>query len=169
MIASRPQWLSVEPSNIPHDLVKTDAWVIWRGEPVANKPGKWTKIPYRATEPTRKASSTDPQTWASFSDAFMAYQSDPSIHGIGYVLHDEGITGIDLDDAFTPDGLLKPWAQKIVSALAGAYWERSPSGTGLRGLCHAQLPPGRRKVKVEGCSVEMYDDTRFLTVTGNVL
>ena len=108
MIASRPQWLTVEPSSIPQDLVKTDAWVVWRGEPVANKPVEWTKIPYRAKEPGRKASSTDPQTWASFSDAFMAYQSDPSIHGVGYVLHDEGITGIDLDDAFAPDGQLSP-------------------------------------------------------------
>jgi primase-polymerase (primpol)-like protein len=161
-----PTWLSVEPSNIPRDLTDTPAWVVWRAEAVAGKVGKWTKIPYRATDPSRKASSTDQSTWSSFANAYGAYQRDPSLHGIGYVLHDEGITGVDLDDAFAEDSSLKPWAQEIVSTLAGAHWERSPSGKGVRGLCRATLPPGRRKRRIDGCSIEMYDDVRFLTITG---
>ena len=165
-IAAAPTWLSVEPANIPRDLIGTAAWVVWRAEAVAGKVGKWTKVPYRAADPSRKASTTDPATWATFAEAHGAYQSDPSLHGIGYVLHDEGITGVDLDDAFADDGSLKPWAQEIVSALAGAYWERSPSGKGIRGLCRASLPPGRRKRKLEGSSIEIYDDVRFLTITG---
>ena len=164
--SSPPTWLSVDPSRIPHQLTDTDAWVVWRSEIVPNRPGKWTKIPYRAADPTAKASSTDSKTWSSFDDAYMRYQSDPSIHGIGYVLHDEGITGVDLDDAFTEDDTLKPWAQEIVAALEGAYWERSPSGKGIRGLCRAHLPPGRRKRVHDGSSIEIYDDVRFLTITG---
>jgi putative DNA primase/helicase len=166
MIGSAPIWLSVIPENIPRDLTDTAAWVVWRAEAIAGKVGKWTKIPYRASDPRRKASSTDPATWSTFADVHGAYQSDPSLHGIGYVLHDEGITGVDLDDAFTEDGTLKGWTQEIVSALAGAYWERSPSGTGTRGLCRAALPPGRRKRKHDGSSIEIYDDVRFLTITG---
>jgi putative DNA primase/helicase len=165
-LSAPPTWLSVIPENIPRDLTDTAAWVVWRSEIVPNRPGKWTKVPYRAADPSRKASSTDPTTWSKFSDAFMIYQSDPSIHGVGYVLHDEGITGVDLDDAFAEDGSLKPWAQEIVATLAGAYWERSPSGTGVRGLCRAALPPGRRKRKHDGSSIEIYDDVRFLTITG---
>jgi primase-polymerase (primpol)-like protein len=163
-----PTWLTVDPASIPRDLTDTPAWVVWRGEPAPNRPGKWAKVPYRATDPSLKASTTDPETWSTFSDAFMAYSSDPSIHGVGYVLHDEGITGVDLDDCFAEDGSLKRWAQEIVSALPG-YWERSPSGRGVRGLCRAHLPPGRRKGRVDGSSIEIYDDVRFLTITGVAL
>ena len=62
--------------NIPRDLIEVDAWVVWRGEPVATRPGKWTKIPYHATDRSRKASVTDPSTWSTFAQAYAAYQDD---------------------------------------------------------------------------------------------
>jgi primase-polymerase (primpol)-like protein len=164
-----PSWLPVIPENFPLELTKNHSWVVWRAEPVPDRSGKWTKVPYQSNAPTRKASVTEPATWSSFSGAYMAYQAHLDIDGIGYVLHDEGVTGIDLDDCFADNGTLKPWASEIVSSLSGVYWERSPSGKGLRGLCRARLPPGRRKRRIDGCSVELYDDVRFLTLTGAVL
>jgi len=165
----RPSVLPVDPAGIHPELIEHDAWVVWRLEPKPKKPGEWTKVPYRASDPTRKASSTDHETWASFSDAFMAYQANPTLDGIGIVLHDTGIVGIDLDNAIAEDGAIKPWAQDIVDSFPGAYWERSPSGKGLRGLCRGELPPGRRKAPYQDGTLEMYDEGRFLTITGAAL
>src|SRR3954465_3687923 len=103
MTITPPPLLPLDPTHNPRDLTDTPAWVIWRAEAVAGKVGKWTKIPYRATDPSRKASSTDPSPWSTFPAPYGPYQSDPSLHGIVYVLHDEGITGVDLDDAFAED------------------------------------------------------------------
>jgi len=45
--------------------------VLWRAEPRdGDKPAK---VPYRAAEPSMRASSTDPATWATFEDAAEAY------------------------------------------------------------------------------------------------
>jgi putative DNA primase/helicase len=164
--ATRPTTLPVDPGGIPRELTDLTAWVVWRLEPKPDKPGEWTKIPYRAADPSRKASSTDPATWSTFGEAFSAYQFDPTLSGVGLVLHGDGIVGIDLDNALDESGHAKGWARAIVDKLPGAYWERSPGGRGLRGLCRGQLPPGRRKVTHHDGTVEMYDDGRFLTMTG---
>ena len=84
------------------------------------------------------------------------------------MMHGDGIIGIDLDDCVAPDGTIAAWALEIVQQFAGAYWERSISGTGLRGFCRGVLPDGvdGRRSKIEGCSVELYSGERFLVVTG---
>jgi hypothetical protein len=46
-----------------------------------------------------------------------------------------------------------------------SYTERSPSGRGLRLFAFGGLPPGQRKLG----DLEVYDDARFLTVTGHQL
>jgi putative DNA primase/helicase len=163
---TRPTLLSVEPTRLPRDLTDRIAWVVWRLEPKSKKPGEWTKVPYRSTEPARKASSTDSATWSSFADAFAAYQVDPTLDGVGIVLNGDGIVGIDLDNALDAEGRPKAWAQEILDDLPGAYVERSPGGKGLRILCRGTLPPGRRKITYQDGVVEMYDDGRFLTMTG---
>jgi putative DNA primase/helicase len=45
----------------PDDLSELDQWVLWRYE---DRRGKPTKLPYQSGR--RYASSTDPNTWASF-------------------------------------------------------------------------------------------------------
>ena len=100
----------------------------------------------------------------------MAYQRDPRFGGIGFMMHAEsGLIGIDLDDSIAEDGTIAPWALEIVRQFDGAYWERSISGKGLRGFCRGTLPVGGCRSKVEGCSVELYSDVRFLVVTGQVV
>jgi primase-polymerase (primpol)-like protein len=129
---------------------------------------KFKKVPFVAVSTRRKASPTDPSTWSTFDAAFMAYKYDLTLDGIGFVLHGDGLVGIDLDHCFEGDHRLKPWARVIVDAVPG-HWERSPSGEGVRGLCRAKLRPGRRRRSVAGGSVEIYDDGRFLSVTGVAL
>jgi putative DNA primase/helicase len=167
---SRPQWLSVEPANIPVDLTVDPSWYPALIKPKAGKPGVWDKIP-ADPETAAPAKWSDPETRCTFDIAFMAYQRDPRFGGIGYMMHGSGLIGIDLDHSVAPDGTIVPWALEIVYTFAGAYWERSISGTGLRGFCRGTLPDGvdGRRSKIEGCSVELYSGERFLVVTGQVV
>jgi hypothetical protein len=164
-----PHVLQVDPAGIPLDLVEDPAWVVWRLEPRPDRLGAWSKAPYQATDCRRRASVRDPSTWATFDRAFVTYEAHPTLDGIGLVLHDAGLVGVDLDGAIDGDGTVKAWAQEIVGPLVRAHWERSPSGRGLRGLTFGALPPGGRKRTYADGVVEMYDDGRFLTITGHAI
>ena len=116
------------------------------------------------------ASATDPHTWGSY-EATKAYCSRTRI-GIGFVFAknvngvDDGLTGIDLDDCITGNGEVEPWAKKIIELL-NSYTEISPSGTGVKILIRA-----RKGQELERCrkgGIEIYDNLRFFTVTGNHL
>ena len=166
-MSAASSFLSVIPDAIPRELTDAVAWYPAIIRPKAGKPGKWDKIPGDPDTGT-PATWSKPATRCTFDQAYMAYESG-RFGGIGYMMHGTGRVGIDLDDAFAEDGTLLPWAQEIHDALPGAYWERSISGTGLRGFCRATLPPTGRKCKIQGCSVELYSDVRFLTITGHAL
>ena len=144
---------------IPTDLIESPHWVVWRWE---QRSGKWTKPPYTAQG--RPASSTDPSTWCTFSEAMEAAVR---LHaaGVGYVLSaDDDLIGIDLDHCIDGDGVIAGWASETVAAL-DSYAELSPSGTGLRVFVRGTLPPEGRK---RG-NIEIYDRERYLTVTGRRL
>lgn len=168
-VSAPPTWLSVIPENIPRELTSARAWYPAIIRPKKNAPGKWDKRPGNPVDGSN-ALWSDPATRCSFSDAYMAYQSG-RFGGIGYMMHNAGLTGVDLDGCVSTDGTIAPWAQAIVDSFPGAYWERSISGTGLRGFCLGVLPDnvGGRRSKIEGCSVEVYTDERFLVVTGQAV
>jgi primase-polymerase (primpol)-like protein len=108
------------------------------------------------------ASVTERMDWASFQEALDAALKH-GLSGIGLVLTEGcGLIGIDLDDAFAPDGQLHPWAKKLVRTL-NSYSEISPSGRGIRIFIKGTLP-GTRCWKGK---VGMYAKARYLTVTGN--
>lgn len=72
---------------------------------------------------------------------------------------------MDLDGCLDPEtGEVEPWALEIVEQL-DSYTEISPSGTGLHILVRAGLPEGGNR---KG-QIEMYDRSRFFTVTGRRL
>jgi len=144
--------------SIPDRLRERRQWVVWREE--ARK-GRRTKVPY--TPAGRHARSNDAEFWCSFEEAVEAYQRD-GYDGVGFVFAaDDGLTGIDLDHC-TEEGELAPWAREIVKAI-DSYTEWSPSGEGLHVILQGRLPPGGRR---RG-SVELYDELRYFTVTGEVL
>lgn len=147
--------------NIPAQLTERPQWVCWRLE---MRDGKPTKVPYTpGTE--RRASSTDLMTWATFEEAFAAYEAGESPYdGIGFVFCSaDPFVGIDLDDCRNPQtGEVEPWAQKIVDTFAGeGYVEASPSGTGVHIIVKGAQKEGARR----GC-VEMYGQDRYFSVTG---
>ena len=137
--------------NIPEDLRRLNQWVC------ANE---GSKVPMQANRPYA-ASSTNPDTWASFEDALWAVE-----HGyydyLGFVFNDNGIVGIDLDDAII-HGEFSPLAADIYE-LCWSYGEVSKSGTGLHIFVKGDIP---FKGKNNLAGVEMYKTARFFIMTGN--
>ena len=137
------------------ELAARDQWVAWRRE---KRNGKGTKVPYQAVN-GRRASSTDPKTWASF-DAAKAACEKGGYDGIGYVLAEsDPYVGVDLDDCLH-DGRPDDRAIEIVKSL-GSYTEISPSGRGLRIFVRGTIPKSFNRN-----GVEAYSQERFLTTTG---
>lgn len=155
------------PSNsntaVPSDLRALDQWVIYRLE---QRDGKTTKVPYRATSPSRRASATNPDSWASYKVALAAAPA-PDKGGIGFVFTaDDPYCGIDLDDCLTA-GKLHPEAARIVREL-DSYTEVSRSGTGVHIIVRATLAHERNRTSDTpwGGSLEVYDCGRYFCVTG---
>lgn len=150
---SAPQRPDLE--RVPAELRQRPQWVTWKYE-------KGTKVPYGA-KTGRKASSTDPATWATYEQATAA-RSRRHHAGVGYVFSaDDPYTGIDLDDCIDDAGDVAPWAQTIVDAMQ-TYTEVSPSGTGLKMWVRGTIP---RSVKT--AQIEIYTQSRYFTVTGQQL
>ena len=139
--------------NIPQELRVLRQWVC------AND---YSKVPMQATRPY-PASSTNPDTWSSFEDALWAVE-----HGyynyLGFVFNDNGIVGIDLDDAFTDD--MTPIVEDIYKWCDGTYMEYSKSGDGLHLFVKGDIP---FKGKNNLAGVEMYKTARFFIMTGDSL
>ncbi len=143
-------------SAVPAGLVGQNRWLVWRD----------AKIPYCATAPRMKASSTNPDTWASFSEAQIAFE-EGGFSGVGFALNGDGIVGVDLDKCVL-DGHPMPEALTILNDLGCQYIELSPSGKGLRGFGYGPNIKGVRG-RLSGVAVELYSTARYMTVTGHVL
>ncbi len=166
-IPPKPAPMRVIEANIPDCLKSLNRWVTWEWTWNGRK---WDKPPISPA--TRKlASSTDPSTWVSFSEAFAAYE-DGRCDGIGFTFgHDEesGVTfsGFDFDGCRNSEsGEIEPWAIHLIRLL-DSYSEISPSGEGLKVFTSGELPKGKRADHDKG--IECYDSGRYFTVTGNRL
>lgn len=69
----------IRTGAIPAELRQRPQWVLWRLE---ERDGKLTKVPYRAADPTRTASTTEPGTWATFEAALQAGRSAIKDRGV---------------------------------------------------------------------------------------
>ncbi|MFI6864720.1 bifunctional DNA primase/polymerase [Streptomyces sp. NPDC050421] len=121
-----------------------------------------TKVPL--TVAGMAASSTDPRTWSSYTEAV---KSTAGV-GTGFVLSDvDDVVCIDLDhclDRLT--GRLAPWAAAIVRDAGTTYVEVSPSGDGLHIWGRADVRQGRRIRRPDGTAVEIYGTGRYIAMTG---
>lgn len=139
--------------NIPQELKSEQAWVnVW------NK----SKIPMQSTL-RKAASSVLPDTWSKFEDAENAV-SVKNYDGLGYVFHDTGLIGIDIDAGFE-DCFLSLLASDIIGHCR-SYTEKSRSGRGVHILLRGDLP---FKGKNNRNGVEIYKSSRFFIMTGEVL
>jgi hypothetical protein len=149
---------------IPAELLELPQWVTWKYEKRKDKKGneKITKVPYSAKS-ARRASSTDPATWGTHAEALAGVEKHQR-DGIGFVFAKSGLhAGVDLDKCRNAEtGEIEPWAHEIIVRL-NSYSEASPSGTGIHIYLRAIIKGAGRK---QG-DIEMYDDGRFFTVTGD--
>lgn len=150
---------TLRDENIPEDLKIIPQWVCWDAVYLEEK-DKFTKVPINPMT-GNKASSTDPSTWGTFSEALNGMQKY-SMDGIGIVLTKGlGLVGVDIDNCYI-DGMFSDEAIIAIQAF-GSYTEFSPSGKGIRIFVYGSLPEGRRR---KG-NFEIYNCGRFLTITGN--
>lgn len=141
-------------ANIPSELLHEKSWVnVWNN----------SKIPMQAT--VRKAASSNlPETWSNYEDAEKNVQHG-YYDGLGYVFHDTGLIGIDIDAGFDEDGFLSPLSIDIINQCQ-SYTEKSRSGRGVHILVKGSLP---FKGKNNRAGVEIYQSGRYFIMTGNVL
>jgi len=152
--------------NIPAELKSLRQWMCWREE---NGNGKPTKVPYSPTS-NRRASTTDPGSWATFNEALAAYEGGRGYSGAGLVFTDsDPYLGVDLDNCINESGELTPSASAIVKHL-DSYTEKSVSGRGVHVILRAKKPGERcRKAMGGGGDVELYDTARYFCMTGDVI
>jgi putative DNA primase/helicase len=155
--------LAVHPEGIPAELKALPAWVTWKASERKSATGetRLTKIPF-TPDGARKASSTKPEDWGRFEEAFQTYEKG-GVSGVGFVFSPSFcVVGIDLDHCLE-DGELHPAARRIVERFA-SFTEISVSGTGLHILVKGVLPwPGKRLDPVE-----VYGEGRYFTMTGAI-
>lgn len=133
--------------KLPPEMTETARWVRRTA----------TKRPISVTG--RPASSTNPETWATFEKA----EQSRAGAGLGFVLG-SGIGCIDLDHCFI-DGQLADWAQAILDRCPPTYTEVSQSGEGLHIFGFLPEAAGRN-IRDGSRNIEFYSAGRYIAVTG---
>ena len=151
-------------NNIPTFLKSYPNWVVWG---IQNAP---LKSPFNPESLINgylsPAKAGIKGTWGNYSCAVECVKRGLA-KGIGYEFDNNGIYGVDLDHVIDGSGTLTPQAQEVVSKL-NSYTEISPSGTGIHVFVHAPDANVTRHRKKD-YFLEIYNEGRYFTVTGNVL
>ncbi len=130
----------------------------------------------------RWGSIDDPETWATFDKA-MEFAIKNNCYGLSFAMDGNGISCIDLDkcivlkgklndqDTTLDEGAMNDTAKKLISELNG-YCETSVSGNGLHFFLKDDILNNNkyknRVVLENGDEIEVYDDKRFMSITGNI-
>jgi primase-polymerase (primpol)-like protein len=135
---TKPQTLPVQLDRTPASIKEQNRYVGWRWTFNPEKPGGhhhgWDK-PMLNPRTGGNAQNNNPETWGTYEQAVNFMRRD-SLDGIGLnLLGYESLVVHDLDNCRDAEtGEISPQAMNIVR-LVGGYWEVTPSGTGIRGLC----------------------------------
>jgi primase-polymerase (primpol)-like protein len=150
--------------EVPSQMLNLPIWFCWTYE-------NGTKVPYQ-TNLNQKARANDPSTWSRLQEALdtkrpLAFGFDRSY----------GIVGIDLDGCIVNDEI-QPWALEIIEKFSCTYIEYSPSGSGLKIIAKAIIPPEvldtKKRVNlpeltIEGgkkAAIEFFVNRCYFTFTG---
>ena len=149
--------------NIPDNLKKEKRWCLYK---IIQRDGKNTKLPLMPS--AKPAKSNDKATWYSYEDCIAALNRNIG-EGLGFFLGD-GYIGIDIDKVsydifvYSMDYHAKSMTADFLRGIS-TYGELSPSKTGLHFIGKGKVPGERKRHK----NLEIYDEGRFFTVTGNVI
>ncbi|HEC2192903.1 TPA: DNA primase [Staphylococcus delphini] len=160
-IKEKSKIIEVNALEIPEELKELPNWVLWRAE-LDNKRNEYKKVPYSFAG--YRASSTNDDSWTVFDPIYKTYEQQNEYNGIGFVLSEQdNYIVLDIDNAIDDNGqLTTDLANDMVQF---TYCEISPSGTGLHCFFKGQLPSNRKKKRTD-LDIELYDKSRFMTVTG---
>jgi hypothetical protein len=143
------------PEYVPEELRAGRFWVCCSPE----------KVPeVAASEPVRRASTTNPSTWRTFEEAQQALEKGRHAGAGRVIVADAGFVGVDLDGVRDPGSrTINEGALQILQHL-DSFCEISPSGRGVKVWIRASLK--RSYVKP---GLEVYRGGRYFVVTGQFL
>ncbi|KAB2278199.1 DNA primase [Staphylococcus epidermidis] len=160
-IKEKDKIIEVNSLEIPDELIELPQWVLWRAE-WDNKRQQYNKVPYSYAG--YRASSTNKDTWTIFDAIHNLYEKNDEYDGIGFMLSDnDNYIVLDVDNAIDVKGQITSDLALDITEIT--YCEKSPSGTGLHCFFKGELPSERKK-KRSDLDLELYDNSRFMTVTG---
>ena len=156
--------------KIPQQMKEKKNWVNYK---IEDNNGKKTKIPKQPANLNFNASVTNKHHWTNYEQA-VSNIGCPSCDGIGFVFDKSGIVGIDLDNAVDERGVIRKWAEEIIHKFENvSYIEISPSKKGYHIITLGNLPDNVKHKSNHDIDknslVEIYDNARFFTVTGDVV
>ena len=160
----KPVTLDVRPDNIPDELKAIAAWVDWQWRKENRQDGKevWKKPPCHPV--TNNPRYKRPEGQSTFDRAYDRWRIDDEIDGVGVVLTETGLVGIDIDDCITERRQIDPRALELIDTI-NSYSEASPSFTGLHILLAGEFDGPDCFIDYKGLKVEIYRK-RYLAVTG---
>lgn len=163
-IYDKDQITLVNDDGIPEELKSRRQWVLWRA--VYNSDtSKFDKLPFQVDG--SPASSTDLATWNDFETVLQIYNEGDSkgnqYDGIGFVLSSlDPYCVVDIDDIEDVDNLDELASEITLMSFA----ELSPSKKGLHVWFKAKHNKERHKNKDAKTGYEVYETSRYMTVTG---
>lgn len=155
---------------IPDALKQRKAWLVWRVSSIEPARNKFGKVPvYPASGRNRCGTQGSPEDLAglgTWEQALAAFQSDPSLAGVGVaMLPESGIVALDADHCLAPASGTPALPEAVRDLCGATYTEISPSGTGIRAFWLGTAVDGKN----HGEGVELFHGKGFVTVTGNRL
>lgn len=156
-------------NSIPDELKQKPNFVCWRYE---ERNGKKTKPAYDVRT-GYKAKCNDRSTWVSFEQAVEAASNpENNYDGIGFQV-EEPYVGFDFDGV-AHNGKVEPYVIEVLRLLGNPYAEITPSQKGVRAIVKGMIPADWRRRRLdqergEKYGVEIYNEKRCLTLTGNKL
>lgn len=135
---------------------------------------KADKTPYNA-ETKKLAKVTDKADYRSFDFALNSARINPNFKGIGFVLgnditNDFNYCGLDIDDCINDKGEISKEAIEIIDLL-DTYTEISMNNRGIHCIFIAKKQGEICKnYDLDFCKcLELYDNSRYFALTGNVI
>jgi hypothetical protein len=166
-VAIPAQSIRVSPNdNIPDELKGLNQWCVFRTYPDKEKIGKLKKAIISPVN-SAFAQSDTPESWVSYAQAKAYMERYNHYNGLVFALS-KGIVFIDIDHAIKDGEIVSPEAKRLLELLPDTYTEKSVSGTGIHILLKGGLPDDAYRRNNEK-GIEMYDNRRFICITGNTI
>lgn len=161
--------IDIDKEGIPEELRKNKKWV---GFKVAD--GK--KIPIDPNT-LNAASISNPETWGTFEQAMELVEKGECVAPGYAITKEDGLIFIDLDchtgkcqseeEKKKLEMLYKSLCEAVI--YFETYMEQSLSGNGVHLLARGSLDDGLKRGSSPIAPVEIYDDSRFMIITGHRL